>query len=252
LSSSIKDKKGLFENEMNKYRLNLTNNMDKNFVEQLIRCNILLKEHSDKQIEEKRVVRKKVLHLENQLSIKDKTIEEKQNQIRDLENKFLLLQSKFDYKENSNPKNYFIDETQMHNDDDLTNSAQCENIESPKYSHPDLTNSMFKTPEVEATKKRKIPFATFTKKVEAKQARLSDLIKPVISTVEIHEIDEVEVAKPVITAKSKATPVVYNHVYDGLGGHKKVLNTHLDGQGQSKTNRNMTKFKVTKSPFTKR
>jgi hypothetical protein len=228
---------------MNKYRSNLTNNIDKNFVEQLIRSNVLLKEHSDKQIEEKRSLRKKVLYLENQMSLKDKTIEQKQNEMKDLEFKFLQLQSKFDSKENSSPKskNYVIDETVI---------DETEIMEMPKY--PDFTDSIFKTPEVEINKKRKIPFTTtFTKQTESKQMRLSDLIKP-MDTGDIQELDEVEVVKPVGAVKTKNAPVVYKHVYDGLGGHKKVLNSFTDAQVNAKTNKNMSKFKVTKSPFSKR
>jgi hypothetical protein len=50
-------------------------------IQQLVRCNVLLKEHSDKQMEEKRLIRKKLLQFEKVISTKDKQIEDKDAEI---------------------------------------------------------------------------------------------------------------------------------------------------------------------------
>lgn len=82
---------GAFEAEMKKYKYDSSNAIFT--IEQLIRCNVLLKEQSDKQMEEKRIIRKKLLQIEKTNQNKDKLIEEKNQEIQKLNDTINLLES---------------------------------------------------------------------------------------------------------------------------------------------------------------
>lgn len=71
---------------MKKYltHINSTNESSAGVIQQLVRCNVLLKEHSDKQMEEKRLIRKKLLQYEKVISSKDKQLEDKDAEIAKL------------------------------------------------------------------------------------------------------------------------------------------------------------------------
>ena len=54
-----------FAVEMNKYLTQASNpNLSQTIIRQLVNTNVLLKEHSDKQMEEKRLLRKKLIQIE--------------------------------------------------------------------------------------------------------------------------------------------------------------------------------------------
>jgi hypothetical protein len=82
---------GAFEAEMKKYKYDSSNAAYT--IEQLIRCNVLLKEQSDKQIEEKRIIRKKLLQIEKSNQNKDKLIDEKNQEIQRLNDTLCVLET---------------------------------------------------------------------------------------------------------------------------------------------------------------
>lgn len=297
---------------MKKYNLNEDGKYDYTFVQQLIRCNVLLKEHSNKQIEEKRTLRKKYFNLEKQLNIKDKQLIDKTNELTKLNEKFVYMEGLLNGKD----QNKAIKST-MFATNDLINSPCIidGSIINDSYSNNNnnKSDSHINTPvsvSINMQKKRKNPFANeeieqfddeFHEKNEKKQVTLNDIsklcieankktiqstniitiddivdddddIKPLKS--KIKQENEVHIVKPIEHKKSliKATSAsgvamlatttttnkidnpkssVYKFVYDGLGGHKKLLNsgTNQTTTTTRKISSNLCKYKVTKSPF---
>jgi hypothetical protein len=68
-------------------------------IRQLVNTNVLLKEHSDKQIEEKRILRKKVLSMDTHISLKDKLLQTTNEKLADVENQLLLAKNDLKNKE---------------------------------------------------------------------------------------------------------------------------------------------------------
>jgi hypothetical protein len=76
-----------FAVEMNKYLTQASNpNLSQTIIRQLVNTNVLLKEHSDKQMEEKRLLRKKLIQIERTNNEQNKQLEKNEQELRDLRN----------------------------------------------------------------------------------------------------------------------------------------------------------------------
>lgn len=120
-----KEHESLFANEMNKYLTQATNpHLSQTIIRQLVNTNVLLKEHSDKQMEEKRLLRKKLIQIERTNSDQTKQNQKQENEITELRslNEKLRYESKLKETEIKNLKNNFQSTPSLNKENILTNS----------------------------------------------------------------------------------------------------------------------------------
>ena len=245
-------------------------NYDSSFVQELIRCNVILKEHSNKLAEEKRQMRKKYFHLEKQFNIKDKNLLDKDVEIEKLKEEIKHLE---ELKTANNYSSYKCDdinspliikknERSIIDDSLIFNSPRVDSFLLNKNIN---TTTMLLKSEEKNEKKRKNPFLKFDLGNERdddveildhnKQVKLCDISKMCFNnnkTDTSAAADSVRVVKPIehksiSLFKTKSSTSldnqnsVYKYVYDGLGGHKKLLNSVKDT--------NLTNAAVSGNPF---
>jgi hypothetical protein len=253
-------------------------NYDSSFVQELIRCNVILKEHSNKLAEEKRQLRKKYFNLEKNLNIKDKNLFDKEIELEKLKEEIKHLEEIKELK--STTHNYLSsypcnspliikkNEKSIIDDSLIFNSPR--GIENNFLNKNINTTAILLKSEEKNEKKRKNPFLKFDLNnededieiIENKQVKLSDISKLCFNNNKIDTADSVRVVKPiehkpisVFKTKSSSSldnqNSVYKYVYDGLGGHKKLLNsvketsiTNVAVSGNSLLRKNLTKLKV--------
>lgn len=90
-----------FATEMNKYLAQAANpHLSQTIVRQLVSTNVLLKEHADKQMEEKRQYRKKLLQVERQNSDQQRQMEKQEHEIKELKQAYEKLKNENKLKDN--------------------------------------------------------------------------------------------------------------------------------------------------------
>ena len=122
-----------FENEMKKYLTIPSSVNPKSVINQLVSTNVLLKEQLDKQTEDKKVLRKKLLHIEKTQTDKDKFLAKKQQDILDLQTKVTELEGELSRLKTSNQSPALIINSTIGDEEKLTSA----NRDTPNNSKND-------------------------------------------------------------------------------------------------------------------
>jgi len=111
---------------MNKYLTQAsTPHLSQTIIRQLVNTNVLLKEHSDKQMEEKRILRKKLIQIERTNSDQTKQLQKQDYDINELRsmNEKLRIENKQKENEIKNFKSSFQSTPSLNKENILTNSS---------------------------------------------------------------------------------------------------------------------------------
>ena len=280
----FKDHESAFINEMKKLNAETRQHYDLAFVQELIRCNVILKEYSNKLAEEKRQLRKKYFNIEKQVNIKDKNLIDKDLEIEKLKMEIKQLEANKNSRllKCNNLSDSPLIMTKKNYDDASIIDDSLTKPNSPKEDNSKIKLNANETVNLLASnkKKRKNPFLRFdlnnddsdSEFFDNKQIKLSDISKLCVNDNKkknlndnyennrISEDVDVLVVKPIehkhfsmktksassLTDNSNKQNSVYSYCYDGLGGHKKFLNPVKTSTNpvNSLFRKNITKLKV--------
>ena len=254
-------------------------NYDSSFVQDLIRCNVLLKEQSNKLADEKRQLRKKYFSIEKQLNVKEKNLLDQEAELEKLREEIKSLEKQQPKASPFSSDSPFLirkgGEKSIIDDSLILNSPLDKNI-LDRYKVHETTAMLLKS-EDKNEKKRKNPFLKHDLNIndddsdcellDNKQIKLSDLSKICFNKKTESSATDVHVVKPIehksvslLKTKSSSSLVsnvnnlnsVYKYVYDGFGGHKKLFNSLTNNVGTTISNnnvllrKNLTNIKVSK------